>query len=263
MLRRGVAAARLVGRRASTGRTHLRRCSSSPPPEDQAKISRKPEDLSPEEQQELKELKQDFQRHLDEDLEDEEAHEFLFDRLQGPVPKLRSPPLEPPSSFLETWAPRGLVSSKEEENVLEFRTRYYVSSAAEQPPEAKKVVMTCRIVDLALTDAEQSRLIAVAGQRYNHSTGVLKLTCELHKEPHKNKAEIRRVLAKLLDDARSNAEVHSHTADTELPLNVRSSPWIAKSKRRLVPVRPYSPPADDIPAAFVAWREQRDASDSK
>jgi len=162
-------------------------------------------------------------------------------RLHGTGPKqLRKPPVLAPTTHLETWVPASLVSDIATENVLHFRTRYFMTSQAEQPPEWSKVFMRTHVSKLGLAPLEMNRLKAVAGQRYDHQTDVLRLTSQTYAEPHRNKAEIRLRLASLMEDARANAKAHAHADQASLPLAHRNKPWYPDShgaRHRLVSKR--------------------------
>jgi hypothetical protein len=185
------------------------------------------------------------------DKDEEETQENFLKRFDGPVPVLRRP-LEPPTdAVLETWAPQHLVSTQWPDNVVNFRTQYFHSSADWEPPESAKVVLRVKPSRLGLDRDERRRLAAVCGPvRYNRATGVLKLTSMTHTDPHRNKAELRRTLAAVVADARENARAFAAADDSTKPLAARSDPWLRKRKstdRRMV-ARPPRPLVND-------WRQ--------
>jgi len=181
------------------------------------------------------------------------VNDHLFNILSfKKVARLRTPATPAPTTHLETWVPATHVSPVAEENVLQFRTRYVLTANGKQPPWQSKVSVKMRVASLGLSPKERNRLVAVAGQRYNHETDVLKLVSNTHKVPAENKREIRQTLDRLLEDARANAESHAQLPDSELPLNCRSQPWhphtfgaqrgqFDHKQRRLKPQRARTP----------------------
>lgn len=124
-------------------------------------------------------------------------YDQMISRLGGDTARqFRLPPPEPDLGALETWAPAALVSSDADENILRFRTRFYLDSehsafSGTQPDAAKKVVLLVSLDKLGLTDAERARLVSVAHQRYDSRTGDLRLTCSKYASSVKAKAELR------------------------------------------------------------------------
>ena len=129
--------------------------------------------------------------------EEGEVYDQMISRLGGDTERqFRLPPPEPDLGALETWAPAALVSADPDENILRFRTRFYLDSehsafSGTQPDAAKKVVLLVSVDKLGLTDMERARLVSVAHQRYDSRTGDLRLTCNRYASSVKAKAELR------------------------------------------------------------------------
>ena len=153
--------------------------------------------------------------------ESDAAHDQLVERMQAFVPKFRLPPAPAPITHYESWVPAWHVSAELNENALNFRTRYYLNASGMQPPGASKVELVVQTAHLDLSALELERLAAVAGKKYNVSNGELKLTSNAYPESHRNKADLRRTLQMLLEDARENADSHSRAPTGRLPLAAR------------------------------------------
>ena len=149
------------------------------------------------------------------------AEKAVIKRLQAFVPKFRLPPAPAPTTHYESWVPAWHVSPDAKDNVLNFRTRYYLGAAGTQPPGHSKVELIVNVLRLGLGELEMKRLIDVAGSKYDHSKTELKLVSNAFPERHRNKADIRKTLNALLEDARVNADSHSETPDEDLPLAAR------------------------------------------
>ena len=149
----------------------------------------------------------------------------------GPEPRFRPPPPMPPTSHSETWAPASLVSDNPSENALTFVTRFYIDATGEQPDYANKVQLTVNVSKLGLNEQERSRLLAVTSRHYNRKRDELLFTCRRYTEVARNKAELRETVARLVADAREQAEAHASTAESELPLLSRSRPWAPRDPR--------------------------------
>lgn len=162
-----------------------------------------------------------------------EFDQFFWERIRrsAPEPKLRSPVPPPPSTHLETWANRDYVSANVDENALSFRTRFYIDAMGEQPDYAHKVQLVVKLSKLGLTPLEERRLIAVALPHYNRKRKELHFSCTQFAEVGRNKDVLRRQMAALIADARENAEGHAQISDSELPLAVRSRPWLPRDRR--------------------------------
>lgn len=167
---------------------------------------------------------------LQADMEELIGH--MEDRLNyGNDPKLRGPPPPTPTHIAETWAPSALVSPLPAENALTFRTRFYIDSTGQQQFHSVKVQMNVNIKKLGLEPAEEARLVAVARPHYRSKAHELLMSCSRYLEVPRNKAHLRQTVGKLLADARANAAAHAATPEDELPLAVRSQPWIAGDRR--------------------------------
>mmetsp|Transcript_37725 Transcript_37725/g.83051 ORF Transcript_37725/g.83051 Transcript_37725/m.83051 type:complete len:260 (+) Transcript_37725:135-914(+) len=157
---------------------------------------------------------------LEEKLRDE-AH----DAFNHYTPQFRLPTPDTPESFLETWVSAKYVSPKSDENILKFQIFFAMDATKDLGRGSNKVVMTVETEQLPLKPHERRRLEAVAGQRYNHKKKILKLVCRRFEEPHRNKAEIRRILNEMLADARENGEAHLRAEQEDpysLPIAFRS-----------------------------------------
>ena len=161
-----------------------------------------------------------------------ELDERLADRFSGTKIELRPEMPQAPTTHIESWVPARNVSPELDQNLLQFRTQYFLTTQETQPFEARKVVLTVRVGRLGLGTDEQRRLLAVAGSRYNRPKDELRLVSTKYEEPHKNKALLRQQFLLLLADARENAAVHAATPDDQLPLIDRESPWCARPAQR-------------------------------
>lgn len=161
-----------------------------------------------------------------------ETDEKLLGRMKGTNISLRPVMPEAPTTHVESWVPARNVSPQIEENLLRFRTQYFLTTQETQPFESRKVVLTVLVGRLGLSHDEQRRLAAVAGPRYNRSKDELKLVSYKYEEPHRNKAHLREQFEFLLADARENAAAHAATPDAFLPLADRESPWWNRLSQR-------------------------------
>ena len=59
----------------------------------------------------------------------------------------------------------------------------------------------------------------------------LRFTCDKYAEVARNKAELRATVDSLVEDAKQHAEAHASVPDSELPLAVRSRPWLPGDPR--------------------------------
>jgi hypothetical protein len=141
--------------------------------------------------------------------EEEDLMEQMLRRMsfQKP-PRLRGLPPAPQNFHVESWAPPSYVSADIDENVLRFRTRYYLEAIPEDlddpTPADKKVVLQVTVSQLGLSKPETRRLKAVAGSRYHPKNDELVLVSRKYREPHRNKADLRKTLGLLVDDAKAN-----------------------------------------------------------
>ena len=163
---------------------------------------------------------------------EQESDDELVARLQPIVPKFRLPPEPAPTTHYESWVPYWHVSANQEENVLNFQTRYYLSATSKQPAGHAKVELLVDVKRLGLNELETNRLVAVAGSKYNYVTGKLKLVSQKYNERFRNKAFLRETLNALLKDARENAVSHSETPDHALPLAARRGTDICNVQRK-------------------------------
>lgn len=118
--------------------------------------------------------------------EEEKAHgEYIKEVTRrtdgGGVPKFRLPPPPAPTTHSESWALASHISPDPEENVLSFRTRFYLESSMAftnglQPEYQTKVVMMVKIHKLGLSAEEVQRILAVCPPNwYDKKTRLLKL----------------------------------------------------------------------------------------
>lgn len=171
--------------------------------------------------------------------QEEELDEQIWGKLNStPEPRLRSDPPLPPTTHRESWAPASLVAADPAENVLRFTSRMYIDATGEQPEWANKVELVVKVSKLGLSVLEQRRLLAVASRQYNRKRGELMFTCRRYADVARNKMELRATLGKLITDARQNSDAHAAMPDSQLPLAVRSRPWIARDPRAYRGQRP-------------------------
>ena len=121
------------------------------------------------------------------------------------VSSLRGLPPAPQNFHVESWTPPSYVSADIDENVLRFRPRYYLEAIPEDlddpTPADKKVVLQVTVSQLGLSQPETRRLKAVAGSRYHPKNDELLLVSRKYREPHRNKADLRKTLGLLVEDA--------------------------------------------------------------
>jgi small subunit ribosomal protein S35 len=86
-----------------------------------------------------------------------------------------------------------------------FRFRY-TSYLGEKHPATNKVVVEFSPTDLGLTPVQASKLIKLSGPRYNPSTEVVKMSCELFDTLPQNKRFLGDSIAKLLVAAKDPAD---------------------------------------------------------
>ncbi|KAF2116134.1 mitochondrial ribosomal subunit protein-domain-containing protein [Lophiotrema nucula] len=87
-----------------------------------------------------------------------------------------------------------------------FRFRY-TSYLGESHPAANKVVVEFSVQDMAdLTRAQMDKLIKLAGPRYNPTTDVVKMSCELYDTLPQNKRHLGDTIKSLLDEAKNGEE---------------------------------------------------------
>ena len=137
--------------------------------------------------------------------------------LLGHPKEIRGDAPLPPTFKTESWVPEANVSPIEEENALTFRTKYYLQSSGLQVAGHQTVKLAVKCRQLGLNQSELDRLAAVAGPRFDRRSDELKLVCGKHELQHKNKAELRALLGRLLDDARENAAAHALIPQNRLP----------------------------------------------
>ncbi|KAK5130285.1 hypothetical protein LTR08_002245 [Meristemomyces frigidus] len=100
---------------------------------------------------------------------------------------------------------------------LPLRWRY-TTYMGELHPAASKVVVEFKPADISdLSAPQRDKLLKLAGPRYNHLTGVLKMSCESHANQAQNKRHLGDIIAALLASARDS------TADSfaDMPLDTR------------------------------------------
>ena len=158
----------------------------------------------------------------------------IMDRLKemGHPAQIRGPAPAPPTFKEESWVPEANISPIPEENALVFKVKYYLQASGMQVAGHQRVHLTVKCRQLGLSEDELDRLAAIAGPRYNRSRGELKLVCGKHEQHHKNKAELRALLSRLLDDARQHAEVHKSIPQNRLPLHARKLPHVKPHGRK-------------------------------
>ncbi|KAF2657875.1 hypothetical protein K491DRAFT_625670 [Lophiostoma macrostomum CBS 122681] len=87
-----------------------------------------------------------------------------------------------------------------------FRFRY-TSYLGEEHPAANKVVVEFAASDMPdLTLVQKNKLIKLAGPRYNPSTDIVKMSCELFDTLPQNKRFLGDTISKLLAEARDGAD---------------------------------------------------------
>ena len=83
-----------------------------------------------------------------------------------------------------------------------FRFRY-TSYLGESHPATNKVVVEFCASDMPnLSDVQKSKLIKLAGPRYNPETDIIKMSCELYDTQAQNKRFLGDTISKLLAEAR-------------------------------------------------------------
>jgi hypothetical protein len=100
-----------------------------------------------------------------------------------------------------------------EDQVLRFR---YTTYLGEEHPAEKKVVMEFSPDRLDLTDVERSKLIKIAGARYNPSTRIVKIACESFETPAQNKRYLGDLVEVLIKEAKDPADTFE-----DLPFDFR------------------------------------------
>ena len=146
--------------------------------------------------------------------------------LLGHPKEIRGNAPLPPTFKTESWVPEANVSPIPEENALTFRTKYYLQASGLQVAGHQTVKLLVKCRQLKLSQGELARLAAVAGPRFDPRSDELKLVCGTHELQHKNKAELRALLGRLLDDARQNAAAHALIPQNRLPLHARRLPHV-------------------------------------
>jgi hypothetical protein len=86
-----------------------------------------------------------------------------------------------------------------ENQFLRFR---YTTYMGEDHPAASKVVLEVSPEDLDLTEVEKSKLIKLAGVRYNPSTKIIKMACESFETQAQNKRYLGDLVEVLLKNAK-------------------------------------------------------------
>ena len=169
--------------------------------------------------------------------EDEEKNLMrgFAERLSSPAelqPQFRKPVPPVPDTHVESWVPASRAAPPSEAP-LTFESRYYLESGGDQTEGARRVKVHVRVDRLGLTEAEVRRLVAVAcrGSNFDRRARVLKLSCDKHPLPAQNKDELRRMVGRLVADAKENAEAHAKTPGHELPLIDRERPWWPDDRR--------------------------------
>jgi small subunit ribosomal protein S35 len=87
-----------------------------------------------------------------------------------------------------------------------FRFRY-TSYLGESHPAHNKVVVEFSVTDLSsLSDMQKSKLIKLAGPRYNPSTEIIKMSCELYSTLDQNKRWLGDKITALLAEAKDRKD---------------------------------------------------------
>ncbi|KAF2020969.1 hypothetical protein BU24DRAFT_487480 [Aaosphaeria arxii CBS 175.79] len=118
-----------------------------------------------------------------------------------------------------------------------FRFRY-TSYLGESHPAANKVVVEFAVADLPnLTQLQKDKLIKLAGPRYNPSTDVVKMSCELFDTLPQNKRSLAETINKLIKEAKDPKDTfadvpfdfrhHKPTVRHEFPKE-----WIMTAERK-------------------------------
>jgi hypothetical protein len=100
-----------------------------------------------------------------------------------------------------------------EDQVLRFR---YTTYLGEEHPAEKKVVVEFSPDRLDLTDIERSKLVKIAGARYNPSTRIIKIACESFETPAQNKRYLGDLVEVLIKEAKDPADTFE-----DLPFDFR------------------------------------------
>lgn len=85
------------------------------------------------------------------------------------------------------------------EQVLRFRYTTYMGD--KHPAEVKVTVEFCTM-DLGLTPVQRSKLVKIAGVRYNPEKDTVKMACEMFETQAQNKKYLSDTLDKLLAEAK-------------------------------------------------------------
>ncbi|KAL6712268.1 37S ribosomal protein S24, mitochondrial [Coniothyrium glycines] len=96
-----------------------------------------------------------------------------------------------------------------------FRFRY-TSYLGESHPAANKVVVEFSPTDLSLTAPQVTKMLKLAGPRYNPSTGIVKMSCETHSTQAQNKRFLGERIAALIAAAQDPADMFD-----DVPLDLR------------------------------------------
>ncbi|KAF2690033.1 hypothetical protein K458DRAFT_412878 [Lentithecium fluviatile CBS 122367] len=86
-----------------------------------------------------------------------------------------------------------------------FRFRY-TSYLGESHPSTNKVVVEFSASDLSLSPTQLSKLIKLAGPRYNPETSIIKMSCESFDTQAQNKRFLGETISKLLAEAKDGAD---------------------------------------------------------
>ena len=193
----------------------------------------------------MKRGKQVTQAEANLEKERTDYEDKLMARLEllGHPKEIRGDAPLPPTFKTESWVPEANVSPIAEENALMFRTKYYLQASGLQVAGHQTVKLAVKCRQLGLSQIELDRLAAVAGPRFDRRSDELKLVCGKHELQHKNKAELRALLGRLLDDARENAAAHALIPQNRLPLHARRLPHVAPPGR----VASHGPPLERPP----------------
>jgi len=100
-----------------------------------------------------------------------------------------------------------------EDQVLRFR---YTTYMGEQHPAERKVVVEFDPQRLGLSDGELTKLIKLAGPRFNPSTSVIKMSCESFETAAQNKRYLGDLVDMLIKEAKDTSDTFA-----DMPLDFR------------------------------------------
>jgi len=93
----------------------------------------------------------------------------------------------------------------------------YTSYLGEEHPGARKVVMTVKVSNLQLSDAESHKLKLVAGPRYDYTTDILRMSADGFLEAAQNASYLSEILNNLIAESKRNPEEF-----LDVPLDTRA-----------------------------------------